>query len=188
MDFENILSYYKICECLPVGPSPAPVCCTSRNDLCVCACVCVCYTLQPFSAHTFVHRQVGLLWLSWHCLGSTALTACVLPTCPQLFSKFIASAHVPFPFTLDLLHEFRTFSVSEIVWEYEICCAQSMQHMHKYFWLGIMDESVQTQSGSPLPARVSCNSGSCLPHCLKPFPLSFRFSSKFSVFGFAFRN
>lgn len=48
--------------------------------------------------------------------------------------------------------------VSEISWGCGICCAQSKQYMHTYFWLGIMDRKTWAQTASSLSAVVPCKS------------------------------
>lgn len=83
--------------------------------------------------------------------------ACCIMCCPCVLTFAVNSSPLftspfPSPYTLDILHECRTCSVSEMPGQCWICCTQSPQHVHTNFWLGTMDGSMQVQPGSFLTA------------------------------------
>lgn len=142
---------------------------------------CMLYTAATQCSH-------ACAWMGWcaavvlracrkHC-------ACCITCCPCVLTFAVNSSPLftspfPSPYTLDILHESRTCSVSEMPWQCWICCTQSPQHVHTNFWLGTMDRSMQVQTGWLLWCLVNLGVTHS-PQCLKLTPSSFKFSSKFS--------
>lgn len=140
---------------------------------------CVLYTAATQCSHACA--QMG--WVLRLCrgrAGSTALSAYVLPVRSHLCSKFIASVHIPFPFSLHIgfipwvQNMFCIWNVGFAVLKAPSTCKPTSD------WQ-LWTEVCKSSQGPFWLQWCHVNLGLTRPpQCLKLTPSSFKFSNKFS--------
>ena len=159
-------------------PGAAPACWTSRNyqrmrvvycSHLVLTCLC---TDGLACCGCAEDVQEALCWL---CMCCPRVVTFAVSSLPLFTSPF------PSPCTWDLLHECRTYSVSEMPWQCWICCAQSPQRVRSASDWELWTEVCKSGQGPFWLLWCLVNLGlTHSPQCLKLTPSSFKFSSEFS--------